>query len=107
MDRCCADYGCLVLDNTSKSTEAADQLSWYRAQPDKIPSFRIGKPVFHKLHAQMAKSKEAIAEEQADQRKLQSLTERGRARDRVVCVEKRDEHGKLVDVEEEVSLLSP
>ena len=106
MDRTCADYGCLVLDNTSKSTDPAEQLSWYRAQPDAIPAYRIGKEVFWRLHAQQAKSREAIVEEQADQRKLIAMAERGKTKDRVVVVEKRDEHGKLVDVEDEVALLA-
>jgi len=34
------DYGCLVLDNTARSTKIEDQVFWYKATPDR--QFKIG-----------------------------------------------------------------
>lgn len=44
------NYGVLCLDNTCKTNNLTDMLSWYRASPN-LPEFRLGKPVFWKLDA--------------------------------------------------------
>jgi hypothetical protein len=48
MRKCTADYGCLVIDNTTKSQNIEDQVFWYKASIH--PSFRLGSPKFWKFH---------------------------------------------------------
>tara|TARA_B100000214_G_C23972624_1_gene630981 strand:- start:755 stop:1600 length:846 start_codon:yes stop_codon:yes gene_type:complete len=48
MDATTANFGSMVLDNTSKSNEIEDCIYWYRARID-FPPFRLGKDIFWKL----------------------------------------------------------
>lgn len=42
MDACTSNFGCLVLDNTSRSTKIEDCVYYYKA--DLHPNFRVGSP---------------------------------------------------------------
>jgi hypothetical protein len=44
---CTNDYGCLVLDNNSKSSRIEDSVFWYKAKPDR--KFKIGTPEMWKI----------------------------------------------------------
>lgn len=48
LDRCCENYGCLVLDNTAPTIRMEDCIFWYRSSLQ-LPAFRLGKDVFHRL----------------------------------------------------------
>lgn len=48
MDVVTQDYGCLVIDNTSKSNDISDCVFWYRAKP-KV-TFKMGSPAFWNYH---------------------------------------------------------
>ena len=47
--QCTENYECIVIDNTTKSNDLADQLYWYRAEIH--PEFRIGAKEFWQLSA--------------------------------------------------------
>jgi hypothetical protein len=44
MNQCTEDFGCLVIDNTTKSNKIEDQVFWYKAKPHE--DFKIGSPQF-------------------------------------------------------------
>ena len=96
MDAVTSDFGVLCLDNTSRSNELKDMISWYRASAEPR-DFRMGKPIFWRMHQQAAKSRTTVEHEREDAHKLQLLEhqQRGRA-DRIVTVQRQDEHGHIV-----------
>ena len=97
MDTVTTDYGCLVLDNTCRTNELSEMLSWYRASPHPR-AFKLGKPVFWKLHEQTVKSRETVEMEREDEARLKALDEQRRARvDRITSVRKQDDEGNEVD----------
>jgi len=51
MDDCTENYGCLVINNNTKSNKLVDQLLWYRAEPR--PNFRMGAPEIWELSKNM------------------------------------------------------
>lgn len=57
MDACTEDYGCLVLDNTSKSNKVSDCVFWYKAPIRR--NFHVGSPEFWKFHNQHYSQKAA------------------------------------------------
>lgn len=48
MDAVTADYGCLVIDNTSKSNDISDVAFWYKANPSR--DFKLGSKAFWRFH---------------------------------------------------------
>lgn len=60
LNNCTNDYGCLVLDNTSKSEKIEDQVFWYKA--DATPKdFKIGRSKWDSWEAM--KKKEVVDDE--------------------------------------------
>ncbi len=53
MDVMTENYGCMVLDNTSKSNRIEDCVFWYKAPLRKPGSFRIGSPALWQFHAKV------------------------------------------------------
>ena len=51
LDETTSNFECLVVDNTSRSTEITDVLYWYKAKVRKPNSWRIGSPLFWTHHA--------------------------------------------------------
>lgn len=96
MDTVTANYGVMCLDNTVGSNELSDQLSWYRAAQD-LPGFKMGKPIFWKMHNRALKTREKIQEERQDRQRLDQMADRSRHRDRIVSVHKEDENGNVID----------
>jgi hypothetical protein len=43
------DWSCIVLDQTQPSASVASSVFWWKADPV-LPPFRLGRPVFFKLH---------------------------------------------------------
>ena len=50
MDQCTEDYGCLVVNNNSKSNILEDQVFWYKAA--EAPDFKLGADEFWDYHKQ-------------------------------------------------------
>ena len=104
-DSVTANYGALVLDNTSRSNELSEQLSWYRANPEPR-AFRIGREIFWRLHARNAKGSQVMREEREDKEKMRALEHSARARaDRIVSVQRTDEDGRLVQEGDKMYIL--
>jgi hypothetical protein len=55
MDVCTADYGCLVLDNNSHSTNISECIYHYKAKPDR--DFKMGSAALWGFHKQKYNSK--------------------------------------------------
>lgn len=49
MDVVTADYGCLVIDNASKSNDISNVAFWYKANPER--NFRMGSKAFWNFHS--------------------------------------------------------
>jgi hypothetical protein len=51
MDQCTEDYGCLVIDNNTKSNNLLDQVFWYKGEAR--PPFRLGSKEFWERSAML------------------------------------------------------
>ena len=49
MDKCTADYGCLVIDKTTSSNEIEDNIFYYKAKINKKP-FKVGSRALWEFH---------------------------------------------------------
>jgi len=49
MNQCTENYECLVIDNTSKSSDISSMIYWYKA--DSHPPFKLGAPEFWQHHS--------------------------------------------------------
>lgn len=97
MDRCTEQYGAIVLDNTSRSNKVEDCIFWYKANPDP-PPYKMGKPIFWKLHNKFVKTEDDVKNEEKDRQNLERMNELSRRRrDPIVCIERQDESGNLID----------
>jgi hypothetical protein len=94
-DRCTANYGVLVLDNTCVSSDICDNCMWYRARSD-VPPFRMGKPIFWRLSEGLMKSDEEV-QRAAQGEAHWDATQRGSKR--ITFVEMQDASGHPVDDE--------
>ena len=56
LDRCTADYGCLVFDNTVRSNKIEDCVFWYKARYP-IPKYKFGNNDFWEFHYKNKKKK--------------------------------------------------
>ena len=93
LDKCTADYGVLVFDNTQPGASGdpiANSIFWYRADPQ-LPTFRMGKEVYWKMSEQFEKNEYERRAERAEQAELKRLTTRGK-RDPIV-IQVTDERG--------------
>jgi hypothetical protein len=96
--RCTSNYSCLVLDNTAKTCELADTLSWYRASPD-LPAYRIGSDVYWRLAARHTKTPEERARDSKERRtieRIERLEKNGKKKDRVTVVQRQDKRGRTL-----------
>jgi hypothetical protein len=50
MDVCTADYGCIVIDNTTRSNDICDMVFWLK--PGLSPDYKTGADVFWQYHYQ-------------------------------------------------------
>jgi len=62
MDALTEGYGCLVIDNTSKSNKLEDNVFWYCAEDH--PAFTVGSKEFWTIHNQNIAEEEDDAEEE-------------------------------------------
>lgn len=66
MGTCTQDYRCLVLDGTIPSTEASENIFWYKASRD-VPQFSLCKPVFWSLSKRYGLTVQDIRTQQSQQ----------------------------------------
>jgi hypothetical protein len=71
MDVVTADYGCLVLDNTSKSNKIEDCLFWYKAKPV-IKDYKIGCKDLWDYHNKNFKEGGDVEKESLDKMKMKN-----------------------------------
>lgn len=71
MNMCTQNYGCLVLDNTSRSSRIEDNVFWYRAKQH--PKFRIGSRDYWLYHHVHKKTRREEEEEASANRKTADL----------------------------------
>lgn len=69
MDKCTENHGCMVMDNTTGSTNINECIFWYRATYD-LPPFQLGSRQLLNLTQKCAKSEEDIANEAEQQLQL-------------------------------------
>lgn len=95
--RCTSNYSCLVLDNTSKTSEISDCVFWYRASTH-VPEYRIGNETFWRLSARHMKTSEQRQREERDRRDIAKLERAGstKKKDRVTAVQRQDGNGETL-----------
>ena len=87
MDKCTENHACMVMDNTTGSSNVDECIFWYRADVD-LPSFKLGKPVYWKLSEDYSKTEEdKRLEEQAE---LEELMHRRQGKKRISTVQIED-----------------
>lgn len=95
IDRVTDNYGALVLDATSTTTKLDECLYWYRASI-KLPTYRIGKPLFWKLTDKYSRS-EADVQRVREEREEQVKAEKQKPTSlRVTSVERQDKKGRTI-----------
>ena len=95
MQACTQNYKCLVLDGTVASTDASDNVMWYKAATE-LPPFRLCKPIFWKLARKYRLSTEEIRKAQTQQFQLDAMLTQQKRQPDAVLVQTEDEHGDLV-----------
>lgn len=93
MDKVTENFGVLVLDNTKRSNDVQELISWYRANPHP-PDYKIGADVFWAMSAATAKS-DAEVEHDMKERERGAVGNTRRA-GRKVSVQQLDEDGHVV-----------
>ena len=88
-ERTTENYSCMVLDQTCPTNKIEESVFWWRSQLN-LPSFKVGKPIFHKLAAKHAKS---AAQRQ---RELQAQIAAPPTDRRVTQVERTDSRGRVI-----------
>lgn len=97
MDRCTENFGCIVLDNTAPTGRLEDSVFWYKATLD-LPPFKMGKPLYWKLAAQLQKSEEEMLEDDRTREfERRSAYMSDKKNSRITVVERQDEHGNSVE----------
>lgn len=98
MQTCTQNYGSLILDGTTASTQASDSIFWYRANLEPKP-FQLCLPIYWKLSQKCARSEEDVRRAQSVQFEIESA-ERSTVpvggHGRVTVVQTEDENGKVV-----------
>ena len=69
LDETTCNFECLVVDNTSRSTEVTDVLFWYKAKIREPGTWRIGSNQFWKLHARRFNKEYDIDSDEDEKRK--------------------------------------
>ena len=89
MNACTANYSCMIMDNTSKSTEVEDTVFWYKADINP-PPFRLGRECYWKMNKKCQLSAEDMENELARQRGV--LTDKNAGK--ITVVQTTDHEGK-------------
>lgn len=95
MDATTANFGSMVLDNTSKSNEIEECVYWYRASID-LPEFKLGRNIFWKLDKKCKRENNAETEDVMDE-----IAQLGAPQDknskRITSVQTTDETGTVIN----------
>jgi hypothetical protein len=94
MDKCTADHGCIVMDNTTGSCNVDECIFWYKASLD-LPSFKIGKEVYWRLSETYNKTEEEIRHEEQETLSMQRIKDEPRKR--ISMVQCTDKNGNPFD----------
>lgn len=97
LERCTDNYGILVLDNTTPTSELNQCVFWYRANLN-LPPYKMGKQVYWKLANNLERSSE-----QKNACLRSGSYDNQQKNKRITSVVKTDESGKIVD--EELTLM--
>lgn len=96
MDKCTADHGCIVMDNTTGSCNVEECIFWYKAAMN-LPPFKIGKEVYWRLSETYIKTDEEIRVEERAAFSMQKMVEGPKKR--ISVVECTDTNGVPFDDE--------
>jgi hypothetical protein len=95
MDKCTANHGCLVMDNTTGSCNIEECIYWYKASPNP-PDFQIGSRIFRKLSDKYVKSEEDVMNEEMERKELDRMMIAAKEKKRISCVQCEDEEGNVM-----------
>lgn len=95
MDKCTANHGCLVMDNTTGSCNVDECIFWYRAELN-LPDFKIGNPVFWKLSDKFQKTESDRHREEMEHREMEQMLIASKEKKRISCVQCEDENGDVM-----------
>jgi len=77
MLQCCDNYGCLVVNRSSQSWALEDQVFWYKANMERIKSFKICHPKYWEFNDGFKKKKQQIEEEKERENLLKNQRRNG------------------------------
>lgn len=97
MDKCTANHGCLVMDNTTGSCNVEDCIYWYKAQLD-VPPFKVGQPVFWHLSEKYVKSDQDILAQEEEEKEIEQMMVQSKDRKRISVVQCEDEKGQVLQL---------
>lgn len=95
MDKCTANHGALVMDNTTGSCNVEECIFWYKASMD-LPEFKLGAKVFWNLSQKYIKSDEDQFVEEMERKELEKMIACSKEKKRISCVQCEDADGNLL-----------
>ena len=95
MDKCTANHGALVMDNTTGSCNIEECIFWYKANLDP-PPFKLGSKLFHNISAKYVKSEKDKLEDEMERAEMEKMMLSSKEKKRVTCIQMEDECGKVV-----------
>jgi hypothetical protein len=95
MDKCTANHGALVMDNTTGSCNVEECIFWYKASVD-LPEFKIGKDIYWKLSQKYRKSEQDMLDEENERKEAEKETIHIQNKKRISCVQCEDANGQVI-----------
>lgn len=95
MDKCTANHGCLVMDNTTGSCNVDECIFWYKAAIE-LPKFKIGSNLFWELSKRYVKSEEDKFAEEMERKEMERLMLASKEKKRISCVQCEDAQGNIM-----------
>jgi hypothetical protein len=95
MDKCTANHGCLVMDNTTGSCNVEECIFWYKAEIN-LPKFKIGSPAYWNLSQRYIKSDDDRKRDEMEQKEMEKLYTSSKEKKRISCVTMEDKNGDLM-----------
>ncbi len=95
MDKCTANHGALVMDNTTGSCNVDECIFWYKAEMN-LPKFQFGSKLFHNISQKYVKSEEDRRMEEMEEKEMQEMMTKSKNNKRISCIQMEDEEGKVM-----------
>tara|TARA_B110000008_G_C16899318_1_gene536084 strand:+ start:495 stop:1355 length:861 start_codon:yes stop_codon:yes gene_type:complete len=95
MDKCTANHGALVMDNTTGSCNVEDCIFWYKAEFN-LPEFKFGSDIFHKISKKYVKSEQDRLMEELEQKEMEKMMNQTKEKKRISCVQMEDGAGNVL-----------